>query len=184
MLAVHYWKFSSEPWTTALLYEFIVINVISFLQWLSTPFNFPYWIPIFFLTAIPATIVSLRYKYHEFRLWVYVCVTLVHLSLLSFYIWGMIFTTAFPWFLGVWIPAGGVIGYLWWSQSRQGDNYAVVTDDTISGVHHEASPSTVSFSYQNSDPNAFVPPQTFNDPSTTFVPPQSFSSNRDSYEQF
>jgi len=49
-------------------YEFILLNVMLFLAWLSAPNRgFPWFLPILVITAIPVVIFYMREVYNEFR---------------------------------------------------------------------------------------------------------------------
>lgn len=136
MLLIAYYQIRynwAEGWFNLALYEFAIMNVLFFLVWLrnynSTPF--PWWIIPFFILLIPVSIAHLKYHRNEHRYWVYACVALVLLSLMTFFIWGFV-VSYWPWFLIEWGIAGGLIFALWYyKRSKDDGTYEMVSDETV-----------------------------------------------------
>jgi len=140
---IYYFKFNTqEPRVTMVFYEYVIINVVLFLAWLSTdwPRPFPWFLIPACLLAIPTVIFYMRDVYGESRWWLYVIVTLIFLNLMCFFIWG--FTTVpWPWFLLVFFPSGAIIGFLFFRYRN--DDYSVVRvgpSDVQTGSFPAASP--------------------------------------------
>jgi len=154
MITVHELKIVPEPSVPRLAISyFAVLNTLSFLQWIRSPDTFPWWIVVFFVGAIPPSIAMLRYRYHEFRVWIYICVTVVYLSCLTFFIWGVVNNPwkRVPWFLFEWIPAAILVGFLWWTNRLKDATYEDVTDETFTGSPEESpNPAQYSPQYMNS----------------------------------
>jgi len=112
-VAIYYLRFTEEPRITVAYYEWVLLNVILFLAWLSQNVRgFPWFFVLLIITAIPLVIFYMREVYNEFRWWLYVIVSLNLLNVMSFLIWGFA-PAGFPWFLIVWGGLGGISVFLW-----------------------------------------------------------------------
>jgi len=133
-VAIYYWKFSSDPRITMVFYEYVIINVVLFLAWLSQFHRgFPWFLVPACLLAIPVVIFYMRDVYGEGRWWLYVVVTLVFINLMCILIWG--FTAVpWPWFLLILVPSGGLCAFLWYRYRNDDYNIVRVPADVQSGT--------------------------------------------------
>lgn len=160
LIAYHQLKYISERdgWFNLALYEFCIMNVLFFLAWLThfSEKSFPWWIIPFFVLSIPVSIAHLKYNRNETRGWVWISVTLVLLSLMTFFIWGFV-ESYWPWFLIEWGVAGGIIFFLWYTKRRQDDHYVTVTDEQTFTPG-----SFANYNVPSNNMNAFQQPKPYN----------------------
>jgi len=119
LIAIYAWKFEGfSPLTTA-FYEYFIANTLFFLIWLEeTHLLFPWWIIPMFLLAIPLVIVYMRTIYTEYRVWLYIVVSLILFDIMIFLIWGFV-NSGIPWFLIIWGASAGAIAFLFWRNKNE-----------------------------------------------------------------
>jgi hypothetical protein len=148
---IYFVKFTDEPRVTVAYYEWLIINVILFLAWLSqTKRGFPWFFIVLTLSAIPLIILYMREVYNEFRWSLYVIVTLMMLNVMTFLIWGFVLS-GFPWFLIVWGGLGGISVFLWF-RFKGDSGYDVVN---VSGAPRPGSIPAASVHSPAAGPNQY-----------------------------
>jgi len=65
------------PWITLLGYEFLLFNLLLFIQWAfmdstTGAIYYPYFVPVFFIMLIPLSLLHLKYSFFESREYMYV----------------------------------------------------------------------------------------------------------------
>jgi len=129
LVAVHHFIRSLKLFD-CFLHEYWILNLCFFLTWISfTPGEFPWFIVIFIVLALPLVIYHLRTTYNERRAWVIVALIQVDINLVLFLIWG--FTDSpFPWFL---IPAFAsiiLVGFLYYKWKKEGGSFETIGTHT------------------------------------------------------
>jgi len=126
LIAIYAWKYEGFSQITTAFYEYLIANVLFFLVWLENTHDmFPWWIIPMFILAIPLVIVYMRNAYTEYRIWLYLIVSLILIDVMIFLVWGFV-DSDFPWFLLLWGASVVAIVFLFWKNKN--NIYEVVPD--------------------------------------------------------
>jgi len=136
LIAYYYYKYIQGDYFSLALYEYGIANILFFLAWIGNfqrdVLSFPWWIIPFFLLSIPVVIAHLKYHRDEHRYWVFGCVSLAILSIMTFFIWGFV-ESYWPWFLIEWVIALAIIFVLWYYKRNKSSDVIEISDSYYDG---------------------------------------------------
>jgi len=174
-LAARAKMFGDIPYLHLAFYEYCIFNVIMFIVWLNElpkgtkDATFPWFFLPICILAVPLQVWWLRANLNEYRLWIYVAVSLITLNIMMFLIWGFVHST-WPWFIVPWAISGVGILAMW--RFFKGGQYSTISDPNITPA---ASPYQGSM--DASAPSVYAP-TVYGNPSSPYATPQEFTPHQ------